>query len=658
MSLFGDDNASPPSTSRTPNGKPSLFASNSPPTSGGGGMFGDSGGAPDDSSPWGFTPTKRKPAHSSSPGNDNNKKNYNGSASHALATTLLSTDLPYAYAATFTSLLASPSDDKVSVSACRRILGPPSSSTDRIWGLLGGERALSRGEFYVLMALVGLRQQEGDGEEEEGGVGLDDVDGWVRAGRTLPVPRWNGEVNSGGPVVHDGGFGGDSDPWASGSGGSPILARNYANGGTTIGRRTTSTFTTAANNAAAGAGDISDGTGGFGSAGDSGTAGHAGSSAIPWASGGNLNSGGFGGTGDDEDPNGGGGFGSGSGHTSRPTPAIGSEETVTVTLLEEKEGVFLFQHRNYEVSTRGGRRAPSRVVRRYSDFVWLLECLHRRYAFRALPLLPPKRVAINGNHLAADAEGFVEKRRRGLQRFANALVRHPVLREEVLVVMFLTVPTELSVWRKQASINIQEEFANRALPPGLEDSLPPNLPELFATVRAGVRRAADLYITLCTLYERLGRRQEGLAGEYGRIGAAWHALASEAHGDAYAGEDVSELNAGVEGTARGVEQGRRVLEDEARSGEAGGLEDLKTMRDALVSMREMFDRREKGARDTIPALEKRIMANEAKLRGIQAKGDQAKAGEAERVGEAIVKVRILICRALNGLEVVDGVLID
>lgn len=66
------------------------------------------------------------------------------------------------------------------------------------------------------------------------------------------------------------------------------------------------------------------------------------------------------------------------------------EEAVTVTLLPEKEGVFMFQHRNYEIkSTRRG----STVIRRYSDFVWLLDCLQKRYPFRQLPLLPPKRIA-------------------------------------------------------------------------------------------------------------------------------------------------------------------------------------------------------------------------------------------------------------------------
>jgi sorting nexin-8 len=56
------------------------------------------------------------------------------------------------------------------------------------------------------------------------------------------------------------------------------------------------------------------------------------------------------------------------------------------------------------------------------------------------PLMLIEESLVNGNYLAADAS-FVEKRRRGLTRFVNALVRHPVLGQEQLVVMFLTVPT-------------------------------------------------------------------------------------------------------------------------------------------------------------------------------------------------------------------------
>ena len=99
---------------------------------------------------------------------------------------------------------------------------------------------------------------------------------------------------------------------------------------------------------------------------------------------------------------GGPGFGSGNGgdgNPSRPGRPLGggrsagsqgAQEIITITCLPEKEGMFMFQHRNYEV--KSARRGSS-VIRRYSDFVWLLDCLHKRYPFRQLPLLPPKTLA-------------------------------------------------------------------------------------------------------------------------------------------------------------------------------------------------------------------------------------------------------------------------
>ena len=76
--------------------------------------------------------------------------------------------------------------------------------------------------------------------------------------------------------------------------------------------------------------------------------------------------------------------------TNHGRPVASGDEQVLVSLMPEKEGFFLFQHHNYEVTSP---RRNSKVVRRYSDFAWLLDCLHKRYPFRVLPLLPPKRVA-------------------------------------------------------------------------------------------------------------------------------------------------------------------------------------------------------------------------------------------------------------------------
>jgi hypothetical protein len=81
------------------------------------------------------------------------------------------------------------------------------------------------------------------------------------------------------------------------------------------------------------------------------------------------------------------------------------------------------------------------------------------------------------------------------------------------------------------------------------------------------------------------------------------------------------------------------LEDEARAWDQGVLEDFKRQRDTLVSVRDMFDRRDKYAKDNIPALEKRIASNETKLQNIRNKfAEQIKPGEAKKVEDAIVKV--------------------
>lgn len=311
------------------------------------------------------------------------------------------------------------------------------------------------------------------------------------------------------------------------------------------------------------------------------------------------------------------------------------EENIVVTLMPEKEGVFLFQHHNYEVSSA---RRGSKVIRRYSDFVWLLDCLHKRYPFRSLPLLPPKRVAVNGNHLSNDG-AFIEKRRRGLARFLNTLVRHPILGQEQLAIMFLTVPTELAVWRKQAAISVVDEFTGRPLPPGLEESLPPTLEELFERTRQGVKRSAELYIQTCNIMDRLVKRSEGVAADHGRMAMSLTSL-TETSSETYATDtnDVPLLNDGLIAMSKHLQNTQSLMEDESKAWDAGVLEDLKRQRDALVSIRDLFDRRERLDKDNIPHLERRIQSNETKLAGLRAKPDgMARPGEVEKVIEAIIK---------------------
>ncbi|KAF2681505.1 hypothetical protein K458DRAFT_309600 [Lentithecium fluviatile CBS 122367] len=651
MSLFDDDDV--PSR---PKQSASLFDDDPKPA--GNSLFADDFHGGDDS-PWGF-PTPKKAARGS-----------------LVKSLLPASDVPDSYIDAFDSLLETGerAGNGLSIQEIKKLLGGsglPSDTQSKILEIVSqpgqDTSGLGRNEFNVLFALIGLAQE---GDE----VTLDSVDDRKRMPSVPSVPlpkKAKPEPHADEPPapaqdpppptppeqpqaqhaatpsrsrapMRKQSFGDpEADPWAS-----PDLHRGHNHSSyTTVPAqpngasapsavRTTSQFTThsATSNTASIANPTPQRPSSYGSEGGWG--------GYPGASEQSFPNPAMGGEGD--------GFGQAPGGDGGPsTPAglgrslgggrvagTGPEEIVTITAIAEKEGMFMFQHRNYEVTSA---RRNSKVVRRYSDFVWLLDCLHKRYPFRQLPLLPPKRVAINGNYLAADAS-FVEKRRRGLARFANALVRHPVLGQEQLVVMFLTVPTELAVWRKQATISVQEEFTGKALPPDLEDSLPKTLPELFDTVRSGVRRSAEIYINLCNMMERLTKRNEGMAAENLRFATALQGL-TETSKDAYACDtnDVPLLNEGLMSTAKHLEQSRALLEDEAKGWEEGVLEDLKRQRDTLVSVRDMFDRRDKFAKDNIPHLERRIASNEQKLQTIRSKPpEMIKPGEAEKVEDAIFR---------------------
>ncbi|EPE29538.1 PX [Glarea lozoyensis ATCC 20868] len=653
MSLFGSSPEEPaPIRSSTTKPRNTLFDDNdSPAPASKSTLFAE------DDAPWGM-PTPKKPARGD------------------LVKSLLDgADIPDSYVDIFDSLLkddALSSGGKISADGITHTVRAgnlDAASQDRIVNLVtsGGQTSnLNRNEFNVLLALIGLAQENED-------ITLDGVD---ERRRNLPVPKTpslstaaafpNASELAAKPPQSVSSSASETlrsqkpktprkpsmdfpeaDPWAS-----PALHRGHsheqglpkANGGTSAVEsngahgptRTTSNFTTASQSSPNGASHLSSQAAPTTPAAGGGWAyDGAESSATPF--------------GTETDPSiGGDGFGISGGDGDRPiqniptrsfgggrVSGVGVEETILVTLLPEKEGMFMFQHHNYQVASP---RRGSKVVRRYSDFVWLLDCLHKRYPFRQLPLLPPKRVGVNGNHLAADST-FIEKRRRGLGRFANALVRHPVLSQEQLVIMFLTVPTELAVWRKQATISVQEEFAGKSLPPGLEDSLSPTLHELFETSRTGIRRSADIYINLCNLVDRLAKRNEGLAADTNRLALSLQSL-TDVSQDTYATDtnDVPLLNGGLQSMAKHLSNSQSLLEDEARAWDLGVLEDLKRQRDSLVSMREMFDRRDRYDKDNIPYLEKRIQNNENKLVAIRAKPENLmKPGEIEKVTEAIIK---------------------
>ena len=73
----------------------------------------------------------------------------------------------------------------------------------------------------------------------------------------------------------------------------------------------------------------------------------------------------------------------------------------------------------------------SSVLRRYSDFLWLYERLHKEKAGAIIPPLPEKQA------VSRFSPEFVEDRRRALEKFVRRVILHPELWEANCVLTFL-----------------------------------------------------------------------------------------------------------------------------------------------------------------------------------------------------------------------------
>ncbi|KAF9101814.1 Sorting nexin mvp1 [Mortierella sp. AM989] len=295
-------------------------------------------------------------------------------------------------------------------------------------------------------------------------------------------------------------------------------------------------------------------------------------------------------------------------------------DTIRISFAPEKEGIFLFKHTNYIVESKNRQTT---VIRRYSDFWWLLEVLGKRFPFRILPNLPPKRLG------AAD-EAFLERRLRGLTRFMNALMRHPVLRNDPLVISFLTEPVELALWRKNVVISTEDEFTSQLpISESLAKQIPLDLELQLENIKRRLPGSVNYYRSMVHVMDRVQKRTEANASDYMRFSLALNALADcERHCHVEECYNCGQLSQGYNKIGFHIGQTSNFLEEQAKSTQRGMVEDLKRHRDLLNSVLELLQRRERSREaGTIETLQKRIAANETKLKVLMASAAAAAAGD-------------------------------
>ncbi|KAG2181385.1 hypothetical protein INT43_008968 [Umbelopsis isabellina] len=299
-------------------------------------------------------------------------------------------------------------------------------------------------------------------------------------------------------------------------------------------------------------------------------------------------------------------------------------DLVKVNVAPEKEG-FLFKHTNYVVESQ---QRSSVVLRRYSDFWWLWETLLKRYPFRILPNLPPKKLG------GMDAV-FLDKRRKGLTRFVNFLVCHPTLSQDEVVEKFLSEPSELLAWRRQHPPSTDEEFIR--INPNvmdIEPQVPLDLVERLTKVGGTMNSSIEHYRNMCFTVERMIKRSEAQANDYIRYSDSLRSL-SETSQHCYLEncEECGRVAHGCLAVAEHIQKASNIVDDKCVSATNGILENLKRHRDLLVSFKELLDRKEKLAVNQIDGLNKRIAMNQTKVN--QNRGVPGLEHEVERIDAAL-----------------------
>lgn len=227
-----------------------------------------------------------------------------------------------------------------------------------------------------------------------------------------------------------------------------------------------------------------------------------------------------------------------------------------------------------------------------------------------------------------------------MQRFINLLIKHPLLKNERLVAVFLSVETELSVWRSSGSaLELHEEYHNRIISTDFVSSWDEQARmEHWRDVKHAAEAARDTLTQLCILADRISRRNTAMALDYGKVSSVLTAFNQSIPllykgGDQETAGDLPIIGETVRNVSNYLTTSSSLLLDEGASLDSGLLEDVKVLRDTVLAVLEIFLRYERIGGDTIAQLERRIQQSESRLNG--SNGNDARASERDKLVKSI-----------------------
>ncbi|KAL6939348.1 hypothetical protein ACO0RG_003185 [Hanseniaspora osmophila] len=339
-------------------------------------------------------------------------------------------------------------------------------------------------------------------------------------------------------------------------------------------------------------------------------------------------------------------------------------DLISIEELPEREGL-LFKHTNYLVKYSSGQPATKKsvegarhtdgavgesgssrgkVIRRYSDFVWLQSVLLKKYPFRLIPELPQKMIGSQNTDPV-----FLERRRLGLARFANLVMKHPVLKNDDLVITFLTVPTDLSSWRKNAPYDTTEEFLDKKIDKSFIKMWKPRFSRYWNELDNSLDLSLEYWTKMTVLIERYERRQRAAAQERYFLKQTLSKFSKESTKKLYPLDShglVNDINEHLGYVGKHLENCVALTLKENEEVRDTLSEKFKTFIEILFSMKGLFERYKMLAGNNVLQLQRRVELNEEKLKIMREKAD-IKGATYDKLEDNITEDKKTIAEQIN-----------
>ncbi|KAG0376091.1 sorting nexin [Mortierella sp. AD032] len=196
-------------------------------------------------------------------------------------------------------------------------------------------------------------------------------------------------------------------------------------------------------------------------------------------------------------------------------------------------------------------------------------------------------------------------------------------------VNYIVESKELAIWRKDIVISTEDEFTTRLpIASSLSKQIPMTLDLEVEAVKRRLPASIEYYRTMVATLDRIQKRSEASAADYTRFSLAVGALADcekQCHiDDCY---NCGQLSHAYGKIGSHFSQASTLMDIQARSAQQGMVESLKRHRDLLISVRELFQRRDRIREGNMSEmLKKRITSNEAKLKTLRTSAANASNG--------------------------------